>query len=789
MEAGMKRGWILAVLFLVCSCSVGEVSPCAEGEVLDLAGECVPQACGLERFPTVPDDAPAGLPVLYVDAAGSDGDGSSPEAAKTEIRSALTRVRRDREPTVVLVAAGRYRGNLVINYAHDGLWLVGRCPELVTVASEDGEPGLEHSEGTATVRGLRLSGGTRGVLVSGGVLSLEQLTIDGAEDLGLGAIHSEVHLTDVVVANTRPLADGSFGMGMEIYRAQLSCTRCRVDGNTGVGVNAWTADTVVVMEDTEIRNTQPGPNGNGGQGIQVGGGAELSCARCRIEGNHHVGGLAGGAGTVVVLEDTEIRNTRSPPDGSGGRGLSVQGGAHLRCTRCAMDGNESAGVFADGGSDVVLEDTEVRNTQRDPAGVGAGIHLEGGARLTCTGCQIGGNWRGLSVGGGSHLSCTDCQLDGNHRTGVLAQGALTYVHLEDAAVRNTRVEEIGGGISVTQGAELRCLRCEIDGNMRHGVFATEESTEVQLEDSRIRNTQPLRDGRAGFGLAAWGGAQLGCTRCEIDGNHDVGVLAQAADTEVRLQHSTVRNTRFDGLGFAFGVVSQDQALVAGENLSISGNAGPGIYVLFGASLDLDQNSAITGNGFAGAVVLDGNLSLTGTHLQAGPDPSTGDALVGLLAWAEVGPPSILLNGVRFDGYPLAGAYLRGQGSYAFADCTFNDSAGVALSGGLRVHGNGIVAIDQVAPWDDDQASGLLVANSTFSQNAGVDILLDESSATLSAQHLPGATYQVVQQGCNPTPPAAVQLQDSAAAVDRCPSFERFIVPLDLRANPEAALLP
>jgi hypothetical protein len=135
-----------------------------------------------------------------------------------------------------------------------------------------------------------------------------------------------------------------------------------------------------------------------------------------------------------------------------------------------------------------------------------------------------------------------------------------------------------------------------------------------------------------------------------------------------------------------------------------------------------------------------------------------------------------MNGVARLGNPLAGAYLRGNGSYSFRDCEFSDSLGVALTEGVDVHGDGVVALEGVTRWDG--AAGLRVDKCRFSGNAGVDLLFDDSTGSLRSEGVGFGNPHVRQQGCVPVPPPALETAGHGAfRVDRCPQVEDFVIRL------------
>jgi len=167
-----------------------------------------------------------------------------------------------------------------------------------------------------------------------------------------------------------------------------------------------------------------------------------------------------------------------------------------------------------------------------------------------------------------------------------------------------------------------------------------------------------------------------------------------------------------------------------------------------------------------------------------PAASDGGGVGVLTEWTQVGSwwsPEVTLTNLTLADNPLAGAYLNLNGSYQFDGCSFSNAQGILINGVLPANGNGIVALNQVGSWDGNE--GLLVQNSDFGGNAGVDLLLDDSSATLSGNTYTAASQQVIQQDC--TNAAPLDLQSDPADVLVCPAWDLPLAPVAYRVFLEA----
>lgn len=162
------------------------VPACEEGLVEDSVGDCVPVGC--EAIP--PGD-------VYV-LAGGDGDGSAGAPFGTVAEGVD-------HGGMVAVGLGTYEEVLLLDEAHHGVQIVGRCREGVTLESAEGDPAitLEGDRDTVVaVSDMAIRGG--GVAATGGLLTLDQVDIENAVAIGILAEgrNAAVTLVDVTVSDT-----------------------------------------------------------------------------------------------------------------------------------------------------------------------------------------------------------------------------------------------------------------------------------------------------------------------------------------------------------------------------------------------------------------------------------------------------------------------------------------------------------------------------------------------------------------------------------------------------------
>lgn len=711
---------------------------------------------------------------------GSGGGGDVEDAPAIEIIGGA------RRPTI------RIEGVTVTGGAYSGVWVQEavvsivatdvRENTLVGVLAADAEVALDAVGVYDTQPDGRGDYG-RGIDAENeAALTATGCTVQGNTDVGVfvGGAGATVNLVDSVVAGTQPSPDGSGGVGIAVQDgATLTAVGCTVQGNSEAGVYVSDAGTSAYLEDTAALDTEPSPDGTLGRGIDVEAGAALIASGCTVRGNTATGVFASHAGTTVDLVDSVVADTQAGPDGSG-VGIVVQDGAALSATGCTVQGNIAAGVFvANAGTTVDLVDSRVVDTQLGGDGsLARGINVQGSAALTATRCTLQGNiglglfasnagttaglvdsmvadtqpsldgagGRGIQVQDGAALTATGCTVDGNTEVGVFASNGGT-VDLVDSAVNDTHPSPNGGGgrgIGVQAAAALTLTGCAVQGNTEIGVFASGAGTTVDLVDSAVIDTQPSPDGSGGWGIGVQAAAALTATGCTVQGNTQVGVLASNDDTTVDLADSDVLDTlRGRETGFAIGLVPQDGALLSVTDSEVSGSQGPGLYVLDSATAVLERVS-LTDNAFAGAVVLNGSVTLSSCTIEGTlPDAEWGGSF-GVYASDYDGHPTLTLLDSTIGPHEYAALWLAGPGTYDIEGNRLSGSAGLNKDGHI-LHGNAVLAMDGVTSWDD--ATGLLLAENTFHDAAEIAVLLHAASATLTRNSWSANGIDVRQQLC------------------------------------------
>lgn len=355
--------------------------------------------------------------------------------------------------------------------------------------------------------------GGRGVSVQeGAALIASQVVLERNHEVGLwaGSVGTTLDLEDVTVRDTQPLPDGTAGSGIGVeQQAALVARRLLLEGNHDAGLACAGSGTIVDLEDAIVRGTQPVLDGSFGSGIEAHEGAAVTARGLLVEANHAVGLYVRDPGTSMELSGGIVRTTRSSPDGTLGRGASIQNGARFVAEGLVMEENHDIGLMvSDVGTIADLQDITIRDTM--PV-------LDG---------QFG---RGLSVRKGARLVARGVLLEENRDNGLLAAHPGTTVELEDATIRTTRANSSsagGFGIAVQEGASLSGLDLRVEDNQGAGVYVVADGT-ADLSDAAL-----LRNGFSGAvvmgaTLAMHGGAINGSTPHHSSGG-GLGVFSTSA---------------------------------------------------------------------------------------------------------------------------------------------------------------------------------------------------------------------------------------------------------------------
>ncbi|KAJ1477195.1 pectin lyase fold/virulence factor, partial [Baffinella frigidus] len=285
--------------------------------------------------------------------------------------------------------------------------------------------------------------------------------------------------------------------GVVAQAASLSLVRCEVVRNGGVGVLVHRPGAEAVLEECVVTEHSE-------MGVAVQDGAQAPHARTvltknlflvmqakldRVEllRNRHAGVYGDGPRSWLSI-------WRCTVDGSGVRGVGVQGGASIEVAECKIVNNAQEGIFVSGrGSRLMLRGGEVRRNGRGVVGQTKAFLMISGAEITnnteggvlvsdaetlvsLTGSNISHNLRGIGVQLGATAEVQGNRIEGNGAEGVYVSRAGSRALL----VRNQIMGNGVKGVGVQHGAAAVMESNEVAGNALVGVHVDGQGSSAIL---------------------------------------------------------------------------------------------------------------------------------------------------------------------------------------------------------------------------------------------------------------------------------------------------------------------
>ncbi len=313
--------------------------------------------------------------------AGAIGAGASVTLDDVRVRDTRAATDGEIRAAIYLQTAGSVTANRVV-LEHNAVAGVtaeeaGSVATLRDVVVRDGVQRADGSWG----RGLQAQGGAR--------IVASNFLLDGNHDLGASAMGAgtTVALENGTVRATGPGSGGLTGRALNAQDgATLTATGVRTEDSHEISVAATGGGSAVTLSDCVVHNTLPMADGSYGIGLVAQASGQVHATRSRIDGSHDMGAFATGAASVVTLEGTLLRDTAGRADGSYGRGASVEMSGRLETTRSLIAASHEAGVLVVGaGASVAMRDSAIRGVSGG-AGMtlGRGIDARRGAAVTAT---------------------------------------------------------------------------------------------------------------------------------------------------------------------------------------------------------------------------------------------------------------------------------------------------------------------------------------------------------------------------------------------------------------------
>ena len=208
-----------------------------------------------------------------------------------------------------------YRGHYIgIAMAYDES--IVHAEDLIVRDIQPYTAALPEYEGTL---GQGMVVGTGATFVGNRIL-IEDCRFVGLHALGVLENAPTLHVTDLIVRNTKPdpalesfyaWAGSQWGLGVQVWGGNVTLNRALLDGNTSAGIGAieapmpctanldFCADSNLVLRDITIVNTQPDEKGRYGAGMVLLDGATVDAERIYLANNHYAG---------IVMSDNFFSN-------------------------------------------------------------------------------------------------------------------------------------------------------------------------------------------------------------------------------------------------------------------------------------------------------------------------------------------------------------------------------------------------------------------------------------------------------------------------------------------------
>ncbi len=735
---------------------------------------------GVYRENLLFEEEHAGLEVIGACAEGVVIDGSAGEADA---------------PTIAIAAARGEIGlrHLTISGGRNGGIGVGRG----TLVASDLDVrdnlafgiGVAHSGSSANLTDVTVERTAVGADMASGIavweagsLICQRCVVEYNERVGLAVFnpHTTVEASESRFAYTGNASDAEEAFGVTLLDGAAAVfVDVAVEDNETCGIVVQGAGTVVSVARGRVAG-QWAETAVGGADISFGATADFS--ETLFERNRSRSLLAESAGTVVTITGGVISGTDPAPGVVASAGVEAQSGARIELSQVNIAGNAYAGVWANGG-DILLVDGRVSTSRPTSEASGVGGLASLGGTLAVAGTVFTGNaFAQVGVSGdGSTVELENCRLMGGDvgagpgMVGLIAQSggrasirgctiiadeslALeandgASIDGENVVISGFHPSATGGGIGalVRGGARLSLRRSRIDAARRNGVFGHEKGTEIVLEDVEISETGGWSADEIGVALVVLNGAHAAVSGCTI--RNTAGVALGAAGADARLD---VTDTRVEGVtGSAVysvqpAVQAQTGASIVAYRLGVRDVAGPAFVAMDGGSARCTQCS-FTSPSLAGAIASAGRVELVRTDIRDVADDPTIRGAVGVLVSAN---GVATLDDVVVGATSLAAVWVDG-GVLDATDASFAGGGGLRLRDDLILHGNALY----VTGGADVSLDGVAIT-----KGAGPVVLLNGSTAALTAIEWSADGLALVQQACSPDVPLAIGWESAPSSV-------------------------
>ncbi|HSO35625.1 MAG TPA: right-handed parallel beta-helix repeat-containing protein, partial [Labilithrix sp.] len=377
-------------------------------------------------------------------------------------------------------------------------------------------PGTRVTMTDSVIDGTKSSGVGygRGVLVDGGLITLERVTLSGNNDIGLLAeAKGTATLTDSVVLGTLPAADKTNGLGVSaIQGSTVTLKGSAVIGSHQSGVAAIGPNAKLLLEDSLVADTQTDAQAERGFGVDLESGGTAELKGSALVGNASAGVGALDAGSRVTMTGSVVLATRADGKKKGGRGLAIETGAAAAISTSAFIGNRDIGISVRGaGATATVDQTVVRNT----------LPLE----------SNGTHGRGIEVGSGGKATVARASFLANHGVAVLAISKGS-IDMQNAWIADTDADKASGGpgraATVQDGAAMTMLGVVAQRSRQAAFVVASGGASLGVRGSRVEDVAAGDGGEFGHGILALEGGTLALDDVTVRRCASVGLVFDAS---------------------------------------------------------------------------------------------------------------------------------------------------------------------------------------------------------------------------------------------------------------------
>ncbi len=447
---------------------------------------------------------------------------------------------------VVLIAAGRYDEQIVLD----------RSLALVS----------EQGRGSVEVVGVAGSG-EPAIVAEGLECALRGLVVGAADDSGTPAIGiapgAGLLVEDCLVTGSRIHARGNEGgpsQDLTGYGVTTVLVRRSALSDGRLAAMHLSGRVRARIEDSSIEKID-------GIGIVLSGGAQIEAERLRMTSTAGYGFRSRGGGRVTIT-DSVLRQT-------GMAGVLLEDSSTGVLTEVSIDSSGGAGVHATGSARVELTDCRVRTAKA------SALVVQDQAELTAKGCTVSDSGaNGLLISDAAEATLNDTRFDRSAYSALHLTGTTT-VRLADCLIRGgnehgvhatsaARVEleacgftDVGlTALSVVDDAVLRAEDCRITGG----------SVGVHLESNSVTSLDACSvTGTSGTGIELSGSGMVKLDAVRVSRTKAAGIVV-GSGASAEIAGSTIEKCDGSGLVVWSGVAPT----VTG--LRVTGVAKNGIFL-------------------------------------------------------------------------------------------------------------------------------------------------------------------------------------------------------------------